>query len=184
MKPLPRRRGSRVAAGAIVTALFAAALGALPVRAQSGDAAAKARFAVTLARFVQWPAGTEQAPLRLCVLQNSAALAGAFQAHDGARVGGRRVAVVLRPAGASACDLLFVDDSGARAAAPLLAEADHRPLLTLGAVDGFLAMGGMVELVNVDDALRFDVDLHTIRRAGLDLSSQALKLARRVRDGG
>jgi hypothetical protein len=56
-------------------------------------------------------------------------------------------------------------------------------VLTLGAVDGFLARGGMVELVVVDDALRFDVDLHALRDSGLVLSSHALKLARRVRDG-
>ena len=174
----------RRAGFALGLALAIALCGAPAVRAQSGDAAAKARFAVTLARFVQWPAGSEQAPLRLCVLQNSAALARAFQTHEGAPVGTRRVAVVLEPAGIGACDLLFIDDSGARAAAPLLAEGVQRPVLTLGAVDGFIARGGMVELVNVDDTLRFDVDLHALRQAGLGLSSHALKLARRVRDGG
>ena len=169
---------------ALCLVLGAVLFGAPATRAQSSDAAAKARFAVTLARFVQWPAGSEQTPLRLCVLQNSAALARAFQAHEGAPVGTRRVAVVLEPAGIGACDLLFIDDSGARAAAPLLAESAQRPVLTLGAVDGFIARGGMVELVNVDDTLRFDVDLHALRQAGLGLSSHALKLARRVRDGG
>jgi len=154
--------------------------------AQGNDAAAKARFAVTLMRFVQWPvsaAGVDGAPLRLCVLQDSAALANAFLAHDGASVGGRRMVVVTRPApGASGCDALFVDASGAAAAAPLLADAMARPVLTLGAIDGFLAAGGMVEVVRVDDTLRFDVDLRQLRRAGLGLSSQVLKLARRVRE--
>jgi hypothetical protein len=185
MATRPRRhRARRPGAGLLARVALALALLAAPAaQAQSGDAAAKARFAVTLARFVQWPAGSEQAPLRLCVLQNSAALARAFRAQDGTPVGTRRVAVVLEPAGISACDLLFVDDSGARAAAPMLAEGAQRPVLTLGAVDGFLARGGMVELVNVDDTLRFDVDLHTLRQAGLGLSSHALKLARRVREG-
>jgi hypothetical protein len=155
-------------------------------RPQGSDALAKARFTVTLARFVVWPAapvGAEPAALRLCVLQDSPVLATAFQAHDGANVGGRRLSVALRPPpAATGCDILFVDHSAARAAAPLLAEAAGRPVLTLGAVDGFLAAGGMVELVNVDDALRFDVDLRAARSAGLALSSQALTLARRVRD--
>lgn len=182
---LLRIRLRRLGTAALAGLSLAAVLGAGPVaQAQSSDAAAKARFAVTLARFVQWPAGSEQAPLRLCVLQNSAALVRAFQALDGAPVGTRRVAVVFDPAGITACDLLFVDDSGARAAAPLIAEGLQHPVLTLGAVDGFLAGGGMVELVNVDDTLRFDVDLHALRQARLGLSSHALKLARRVRDGG
>ena len=153
--------------------------------AQSSEVAAKARFAVTFARFVQWPSSPvgSDAALRLCVLQRSPALASAFAAHDGAAVGSRRLSVVLEPgANVSGCDLLFVDDSGASAAAPLLVDAAHRPILTVGAVDGFLSRGGMVELVNVDDALRFDVDLGVVRRAGLGLSSQVLKLARRVRE--
>lgn len=183
-RAVSRRSQACLAAWLLGAAVAVAVLMGTTARAQGGDAAAKARFAVTLARFVQWPAGAEQAPLRLCVLQNSATLVQAFQAHDGAPVGARRVAIVLQPPGMSACDLLFVDDSGARAAAPLLAEGAGRPVLTIGAVDGFLAKGGMVELVNVDDALRFDVDLHTLRRSGLTMSSQALKLARRVRDGG
>lgn len=148
---------------------------------QAGDAVAKARFAVTFARFVQWPSGDGQ-PLRLCVLQNSPSLAQAFAAHQGASVGGRRLSIVLRPAGASECDLLFVDDSGSAAVAPMLADAKSRPVLTLGAIDGFLMQGGMVELVNVDDALRFDVDLRSARDAHLGLNSQVLKLARRVKD--
>ena len=153
---------------------------------QSSDAVAKARFVVTLARFVQWPdspVGAGTTDLRLCVLQNSPALAAAFAAHDGASVAGRRLGVSLKPAPSlPGCDLLFVDESAARAARPLLAESATLPMLTLGAVDGFLAQGGMIELVVVDDALRFDVDLKALRATGLSLSSQVLKLARRVRE--
>jgi YfiR/HmsC-like len=171
--------------------LFALALLVLlvlpgPALTQGSEAAAKARFAVTLARFVQWPVspvGADTTPLRLCVLQNSPALSTAFAAHDGATIGSRRLSVVLHPPPAAAgCDLLFVDESGAPSATPLLAQAATHPILTIGAVDGFLAQGGMVELVNVDDTLRFDVDLKSLRRSGLGLSSQVLKLARRVRD--
>jgi hypothetical protein len=38
----------------------------------------------------------------------------------------------------------------------------------------------MIEVVNVNDALRFDVNLAALRAAGLALNSQALKLARQV----
>ena len=169
----------------VLLALLAAAW-AGPAQTQNSDAVAKARFAVTFARFVQWPdspIGAESPVLRLCVLENSPVLAHAFSVHDGANVGGRRLAVVLQPApGVVACDVLFIDDSRSGAASALLAGAATRPVLTLGAVDGFLAQGGMVELVNVDDALRFDVDLRAVRRAGLGLSSHVLKLARRVRE--
>ncbi len=80
------------------------------------------------------------------------------------------------------CDLLFVDSSASRAAAEPLLAPGERPMLTLGATDGFLSQGGMVELVNVNDALRFDVNLRALRGAHLGLSGQVLKLARQVRE--
>jgi hypothetical protein len=40
----------------------------------------------------------------------------------------------------------------------------------------------MVELVAVDDAIRFDIHMGALRRARLSLSSQVLKLARQVRE--
>ncbi|MEQ1685675.1 MAG: YfiR family protein [Burkholderiaceae bacterium] len=172
-------------------ALFAAlasVCGSPVVRAQSpsGDAAAKAKFTVTLARFVQWPAGAlagESAPLRLCVLHNSAAVGAAFTRYEGEPVAGHALSVVSNPAPRSgACHLLFVDASAARAGSEAIVLAAGAPMLTLGAVDGFLSQGGMVELANVNDALRFDVNLKALRAVQLGISSQALRLAREVRE--
>lgn len=167
--------------------LLALAAAVLPAHAQApaSEAEAKAKFAVTLARFVQWPAGafaSEAAPLRLCVLQDSPAVAAAFAAQRGVLVGGRALSVILLAPGApAACELLFVDGSAARSfAGP--APAGEAPMLTIGALDGFLSRGGMVELVNVNDALRFDVNLKALRGAHLGLSGQVLKLARQVRE--
>lgn len=172
-------------------ALFAALLvacGGAVVRAQSpsGDAAAKAKFTVTLARFVQWPHSVladETTPLRLCVLHNSAAVGAAFARYDGEAVGGHALSVVSYPAPrGSACHLLFVDSSAARAGADAVFLIAGAPVLTLGSVDGFLSQGGMVELANVNDALRFDVNLKVVRSVQLGISSQALRLARQVRE--
>lgn len=181
-KPAPTLR-SLVLFGALV-----GVCGGTVVRAQSpsGDAAAKAKFTVTLARFVQWPAGTlaaETTPLRLCVLHNSAAVGAAFARYDGEPVIGHALSVVSNPAPRSgACHLLFVDASAARAGSEAIVLAAGAPVLTLGAVDGFLSQGGMVELANVDDALRFDVNLKALRSVQLGISSQALRLARQVRE--
>lgn len=172
---------------ALAWALACAAL-ALPSGAQeaSGEATAKARLTVTLARFVRWPtapAAPTITAMRLCVLHQSPAIASAFAAHDGSLVSGRPLAVVSNPEPLSdACDLLFVDGSSPRFITSVLDTAQRSPWLTLGAVDGFLSRGGMVEIVNVNDALRFDVNLTALRNAGLVLNSQALKLARQVRE--
>ena len=126
----------------------------------------------------------ETAPLRLCVLHNSPTVAPRSRSHAG-RVGGGRTSLSAQPARcsrAAACDLLFVDASAARGGRRRARRCTGAPMLTVGAVDGFLSRGGMVELVNVNDALRFDVNLTALRAAHLGLSSQVLKLARQVRE--
>jgi YfiR/HmsC-like len=165
--------------------LVASGSGGALAQSSSGEADAKAKFTITLARFVQWPPGVfaaDSSPLRLCVLHNSAAVAAAFARHDGEAVAGHPVSVVPNPGPRLACELLFIDASAARAGAAALVHAAGTPVLTLGSVDGFLSQGGMVELVNVNDALRFDVSLKAVRSAQLGLSSQVLRLARQVRD--
>jgi YfiR/HmsC-like len=185
------RRICRQAARTVRTAALFAALfgicGSATVRAQipAGDASAKARFTVTLARFVQWPSGTfasDAAPLRLCVLHSSPMVGAAFARYAGEPVAGHPVNIVSTPGPRSGCDLLFVDASAARAGAEAVGQAASAPVLTVGAVDGFLSQGGMVELANVNDALRFDVNLKAVRAARLDISSHALRLARQVRE--
>ncbi|MBX3603737.1 MAG: YfiR family protein [Piscinibacter sp.] len=161
-------------------------LAAAPLRAQApaSEADAKARFAVTLARFVQWPAtAAPEAALHLCVLHDSPALTAAFATWQGTAVGGRTLALHDGEAARrTSCDLVFVDSSAPTGAADAWLRPHEHAALTLGAVDGFLSRGGMVELVNVNDALRFDVNLRALREAHLGLSSQALRLARQVRE--
>lgn len=177
---------ARAAVARVLTWVLACALGlAVPSRAQpvAGDGAAKARFATTMLRFVNWPAASNTGDVHLCLVHQSPAVAAAFSAYNGSTVLGRRLDVVLNPTSrAAACDLVFVDGSAPRAS-PVWPRGDGgTPTLTIGAIDGFLSHGGMIELVNVNDKLRFDVNLAALRVADLSLSSQALKLARQVRD--
>jgi hypothetical protein len=158
---------------------------------QGNDAAAKARVVGAFLRFVQWPAGTfthDAAPLHLCVIHDSAAVGAAFGIHNGSLLTGRPVVVDMNPSpGSATCHVLFVDDSAAQAmrrppGAALPAEAAAAPAtLSIGTADGFLATGGMVELVNVNDRYRFDIDLRALREAQLAVSPGVLKLARQVR---
>lgn len=179
---------------------LAVALAWLPAAASAqsigSDAQAKARVVVTFARFVQWPADTfasEDLPLQLCVLHDSATLADAFRRQLAAPVPGRPMQLQLMPAAtghtalaapAAHCHLMYFDDSAPRRLTELLPPPDE-PVLTMAQVDGFASRGGMVELVVVNDALRFDVNLAALQRANLNVRAGVLKLAREVlRDGG
>lgn len=151
--------------------------------AATGEAAAKARLAVAFVRQVQWPAGTlaqADEPLRVCVAQDSRRVADAFSTIEGEVVNGHPLALQFKPgAGTSACHVLFVDDSAGRAWQQSW-RVPPTGTLTIGAQDGFLSQGGIVELVRINDNLRFDIRLSALRSAGLQVRPGVLKLAREV----
>lgn len=156
-------------------------------QAQSpNDARVKARLALSLARFTQWPATSFAAatdPLWLCSLHLNELMAEAFAELGGQTAASRLVKVSNNPEKVPAvCHVLFVHESAGSAITAALAAVAASPVLTIGDSEGFAARGGMVELVNVNDAIRLDVNLKALRAAQLGLSSQVLKLARQVRE--
>ena len=167
---------------------LALTLWAAAATAQSlgGDAAAKAKLVAALARFVQWPAGTfdsESAPLRLCVFAGSATVERAFQNQHNAMVGLRPLDIILVNArvAAKSCHVLFLDESAALSPDRWLRTHAGEPAFTVGTQDGFVSDGGMVEIVNVDNTLRFDFNLPALHDAGLGINPGVLKLARQVK---
>lgn len=149
------------------------------------EARVKAKLALTLARFTQWPStvfASPADPLVLCVVHRSETLITAFVELGGQTVAGHPVKVTTVLPTEGPCHALFVHESAERGGAVALGAVTAQPVLTIGDGDGFSTRGGMVELVNINDAIRLDVNLKVIRTARLDLSSQVLKLARQVRE--
>jgi hypothetical protein len=167
---------------ALLACVLAAGLGGARAQVVGGDAAAKAKLVATLARFVQWPPATfesDSSPLRLCVFSASSAMERAFQAQ--ASIGGRPAQIVVNPHTVPKhCEVVFFDESGALRADQLLRRLGNEPVFTVGTRDGFVGEGGMVEIVRIDNALRFDVNLTALRAAGLGVNPGVLKLARDV----
>lgn len=54
------------------------------------------------------------------------------------------------------------------------------PVLTVGETEGFLDSKGMIVFVKEENKVRFEIYLTQVERQGLKISSQLLKLARRV----
>lgn len=151
--------------------------------AATGEAAAKARLAVAFVRQVQWPAGAlaqADEPLRVCVAHYSRRVADAFSTLEGEVVNGHPLVLQLKPGtGNGPCHVLFVDDSAGSGWRQNW-RVPPTGTLTIGALDGFLSQGGIVELVRINDNLRFDIRLSALRGAGLQVRPGVLKLAREV----
>jgi hypothetical protein len=147
-------------------------------QATRDDSAIKARIALAVARFAVTDDAEGLRPMRLC-LAVVGQPPGALLNLSREKVGPKVVEIQVGPP-FQGCDVLYVHASFAQWRR-VLAE-QHRPVLTVGDVPGFLAAGGMVELVVENDAVRFDVSLAALRGQRIRLPAQVLKLARQVRE--
>ncbi len=145
--------------------------------------AVKAAFVVNLIKFIEWPVYTNDTAtnqLTLGVL-GSATDVEAFEAAARQSVALPRAIVVRKlgsPAEAKHCDVIYV--SAEVSPDTLLKSLESAPVLTTSDHEGFAGQGGMIELVTGGPTLRFDVNLQATQKAGLKISSQLLRLARRV----
>lgn len=147
----------------------------------------KAAFLYNFAKFVEWPATTfadDTAPFNLCVIGTEPFL-DIREALVGKTIKGRRVEVrrVDSAIAAGQCQLLFVSASPDHPVADMLPIDLRAHALTVGESGDFIARGGIINLMTVNNKVRFEIDRGAGERFGFKFSSQLLKLAILVGQG-
>jgi len=188
----PPRRHPPGAPSLASVLLAAVALGLAPgVAAQEPPTAieyqVKAAFLYNFAKFVDWPPETfarEGAPFVIGVLSNEPFSEVLEQVVRGKTVNGRSFDVrrLRDPAGAAACQMVFVGARETRLLAALLKAVRRTAVLTVGDGEAFTRQGGMMNFVVRDNRVRFEVNTDAAARSGLSISSKLLQLATIVRD--
>lgn len=74
-------------------------------------------------------------------------------------------------------DILFIGREMVDALPDLRASARDSGVLTVGDFNGFCQAGGMVNLLNVDNRIKIEVNIEETRRSDFVVSAQVLKLA-------
>lgn len=162
----------------LLLSLLGWAAGAQPL----AEADLKAQILWRALQFVEWPGEVSPSqPLQLC-LTVQGPLADALRDWDQRALNGRRLEL-RRVAGTTAaatagCHIVYV---GADASVPAQLP---RGLLWVGDNMGLTERGVMINLQPQQGRIVFDVDLHSARRAGLDINARLLRLARYVRTEG
>ena len=155
---------------------------------QASEVDLKSAFLYKFIHYAEWPPevlGGPGDPIAICVIGQDA-LAQVLEGAVHGRTSHERPVVVRR-----------VDERGRRRAAvtcsssarretaridQVIARASAQPTLTVGDAEGFARRGGMINFTRRGSRLGFEINRGAVRRAGLDLSSQLLKLAELVPD--
>ncbi len=171
----------------LLALLAAAALCGHPAEAHgetdaSVEQRVKAAMLYNFTRFITWP-GAVGPDLRLCVMGRTA-LEPALREIEGKQSQGMvlRVKSGVADADLASCEMVLIGRSEAGRIDDLLSRLARRPVLTVSDLEGFATRGGVIELLLVDNKVRFDINTAAAQRAGLSISSKLLRLANNIRE--
>jgi hypothetical protein len=163
--------------------------GAAELHAQSSkptEYQVKAAYLSNFGRFVEWRSkagegGDER--FRVCVLGQdpfgstlNTALAG--EAIDRVPLEAKRIDTAQE---AASCRILFISSSEESQLGTVLTAIAKSSVLTVSDIPQFARRGGMIQFILSGNRVRFEINLSAAQRAGLNLSSELLKLATDVR---
>jgi hypothetical protein len=153
-----------------------------PAAAQGLEYEVKAAFLYNFSKFVEWPPESlrPDEPFRICLLGDDPFGGRLERTVAGDSVDGHPIAVEHVPvdAGHASCQILFVPRSQTGHVATLVRALDNIAVLTVGESPGFLAAGGIINLVVEGGHVRFDVNVDRGSALGLRISSKLLRVAR------
>ena len=176
----PRRHAPVL--GAILLALAVARWpGRVALAQDVTEPALKAAFIYNFARFTTWPPDLPATDsFVICVLGDTAVGDALERAVAGRQLMDRPITITrATPATPKrTCRILYVSGVPVRQAADVVAELRDTPVLTISNLEGFASAGGMTQFFFEHGQLRFRIHLESAKRAGLQISSRLLVMAR------
>lgn len=172
-------------AAALLPLLLACGSGLVAQPDRPTEYQVKAAYLANFVKFIEWPAtaNTDGEPFSICILGQDpfgpvldSVLAG--ETVDRHRLVPRRVPSAHEAAGCRVLYMGLPDEGHLKTA---FAALDNSSILTVGDSPQFLKRGGMIQFVLDGNRVRFEVNLPAAKNAGLNLSSELLRVAAAVR---
>lgn len=184
----------RAAIGRRVWVTVALATACLPLSHSGSDAQAagpeyeaKAACLHKMLLFVEWPnADAAKSVLTVGILGQDP-LGDSLQRLEGHRIGGTGQILKLTRFGGyrrehelDACEVVFICRSEVEHLHTILDQLAGKPVLTVADFSGFAKAGGMVELVQVQEEIRWRINCAPLKAGSLQISGQLLRNALNV----
>lgn len=152
----------------------------------------KAAFLYNFAKFIDWPGSKPDQNFQFCIIGEKS-LGLAMEMIAGKTVRGQVISVQRSSVydQRSDCHLLFVSKSSGSSVKSFVDRLTQQGVVTVGEGEQFVHYGGMIGFTtkNKTDAapgkvrVGFAINVDTARRAGVQVSSELLKLATMVENG-
>jgi hypothetical protein len=163
----------------VVAAVFGCAATSAADNAGVVEARIKAAFIYNFARFIEWPPGSAQGPLRIGIQGSGNLISPLEEVVRGKTANGRSLetADVGTASEAEHCEILLIERSEASRVREIVQTLAGKPVLTVCDGDNCLRDGAMIAFRIVDDSVRFQINQEAAEHSGLKISSQLLKVA-------
>lgn len=146
----------------------------------------KAAYVYNIAKFTRWPESTLSKNMRLfrlCIYGSGEAVEH-LKSLNGRPLSTRSIAIVEPKLESDfyQCHLLYISSSEKRRYRYVLSLVNRKQVLTISDEARFLQQGGLVNLSEQQQKLRFEINNTLLSTAELTMSSKLLKLAILVED--
>lgn len=162
---------------------FATASGALPAAERVFSVhAVKAAYLHRFASYVEWPDAAGAEPFVIAVAGDEQVAAQLDQLLPGMTVRGRPAALrrITRPEELEGVSILYVGPHALSRTRALRAAAVKRPILIVTDDEHGIDAGGVINFMEVNRNVRFEISLNAADRSGLKIDSALLSVAARV----
>lgn len=139
----------------------------------------KAAFVLNFLRYISF--AEERAEITLCI-SGGPSVAEAFAPLSEKRVRNMRIVVHNVDHSFEGCQALFVAEDAFKSLADELTALRERGVLTIGENSGFNQHGGVIEMHESGNRIRFAINISAARGARLTVSSRLLQLASSTTD--
>jgi hypothetical protein len=157
----------------------------LPIQVQAAtkEQAVKAGFIYNFSKFIVWPSNASaDSNFNLCIIGDDK-LDGSLEALYGKLVDDKPLVLKrnVQLDELQHCQMAFLAKDSKENMQVVLEKFRALPVVTVSDSPDFISKGGMIGLIRDGNRVGFEVDLTPVNVAGLRISAQLLKLAKRVK---
>ncbi len=145
----------------------------------------KAAYLYNFGKFVRWQdQSPNAASIKICVLGKDPFGNVLDSTVAGESIDGRKIIVnrIVKVQDAATCNILYISSSEENRLSFILSSVRNFAPLTVSDIPNFVERGGIIQFVQQQGRIRFEVNLLAAQQSHVSLSSELLKVAVRVID--